>query len=43
MFCIWIQKSNESIWEIISSQLKQMNITKLEVDLNLEETEKEYN
>jgi hypothetical protein len=43
MFCIWIQKSNESIWEIIFSELKQINISKFEVDLNLEETEKEYN
>ena len=42
MFCLWIQKSNESIWEIIFSELKQLNISKLEIDLNLEEIEKEY-
>ena len=42
LFCLWIQKSNDSVWSLIHVQLKQMKINKIDIDLNLEEIENEY-
>ena len=42
LFCLWIQKSNDSIWSLIHSQLKNVKISNNDVNLNLDEIEKEY-